>query len=261
MTVFHAALTPVFYAASHTAGSLALNPLSASSVLSGLGALGVFLILFAETGLLIGFFLPGDSLLFTAGLFCSTAANSARVHLSLPVVLLAAAAGALLGAQVGFIIGQRAGTALLARTQNRHLINGAARAEELLARYGHAKAIVLARFIPVVRTVLNPLAGGLSVSTRTFTVWQVAGGLVWSIGVTLAGYALGNSIPGIDQYLLPIIAVIVVVSLIPLFLELRRSRRSAKAGADDNGNAAGGARAAGSASTADSAASERSSSG
>ncbi|MGE5285852.1 MAG: DedA family protein [Micromonosporaceae bacterium] len=203
---------------------LALNPLSATSLLSGLGALGVFVVLFAETGLLIGFFLPGDSLLFTAGLFCTTTAGLA-VHLSLPLVLLAAAAGALAGAQVGFLIGRRAGTALLARTSNRHLVNGAARAEELLARYGHRKAIVLARFIPVVRTVLNPLAGGLSVSTRTFTTWQVVGGLVWSVGVTLAGYLLGSSIPGIDTYLLPIIAVIVIVSLVPLAVELRRARR------------------------------------
>ena len=211
---------------------LALNPLSATSLLSGLGALGVFLVLFAETGLLIGFFLPGDSLLFTAGLFSTTTAGLA-VHLSLPLVLVAAAAGALAGAQVGFLIGRRAGTALLARTSNRHLINGAARAEELLARYGHRKAIVLARFIPVVRTVLNPLAGGLSVSTRTFTTWQVAGGLVWSVGVTLAGYGLGSSIPGIDTYLLPIIAVIVVVSLVPLAVELRRARRRSAASQDE----------------------------
>jgi membrane-associated protein len=211
----------------HAMTGLALNPLSPTSILDGLGVLGVFLILFAETGLLIGFFLPGDSLLFTAGLFCTTGA-SVKVHLSLPLVLLAAVAGALLGAQVGFIIGQRAGTALLAHTKNRHLLHGTARAEELFVRYGHAKAIVLARFIPVVRTVLNPLAGGLSVSTRTFTTWQVAGGVVWSVGVTMAGYWLGSSIPGIDNYLLPIIAVIVIVSLTPLFLELRRARQDAK---------------------------------
>ncbi len=245
MTVHHALLPQVISAppavhtvlavhaghAGHAVGAvngLALNPLSPTSVLGGLGALGVFLILFAETGLLIGFFLPGDSLLFTAGLFCTTGA-SATVHLSLPLVLLAAAAGALLGAQVGFLIGRRAGTAVLARTKNRHLVNGAARADQLLARYGHGKAIVLARFIPVARTVLNPMAGSLRVPTRTFTVWQVAGGLVWSIGVTMAGYALGSSIPGIDAYLLPIVGVIVVVSLIPLILELRRARQTSKA--------------------------------
>ena len=80
------------------------------------------------------------------------------------------------------------------------------------------------RFIPVVRTVLNPLAGAVGVPVRTFTVWQVAGGPLWSIGVTLAGYALGSRIPDVDRYLLPIVAVIVVVSLIPVALELRRAR-------------------------------------
>jgi membrane-associated protein len=201
------------------------NPLSAAFWLSSLGAFGVLLVTFAETGLLIGFFLPGDSLLFTAGLFCTTSAT-ATVHLSLPLVLLAAIVGALAGAQVGFVLGRRGGTAILARVRNRHLHAGLARAEELFSRYGHAKAIVLARFIPVVRTVLNPLAGMLAVPARTFTLWQAVGGLVWSVGVTLAGYGLGSSIPGIDQYLLPVIAVIVIVSVIPVGLELLRARRS-----------------------------------
>ncbi|MFG1643468.1 DedA family protein [Amycolatopsis sp. NPDC049252] len=201
-----------------------MNPLSATSWLSSLGAAGVFLVLFAETGLLIGFFLPGDSLLFTAGLFCTTSATAA-VHLSLPLVLIASVAGALLGAQSGFLIGRRGGRALLARTRNQHLHRGLTRAEELFGRYGHAKAIVLARFIPVVRTVLNPLAGILAVPARTFVVWQVVGGLLWSVGVTLAGYVLGSSVPGVDQYLLPIIALVVIVSLIPLGLELLRNRK------------------------------------
>ncbi|MGH6654765.1 MAG: DedA family protein [Actinocrinis sp.] len=216
---------------------LALNPLDSTSWLSSLGAFGVFLVLFAETGLLIGFFLPGDSLLFTAGLLCT--AGTHVVHLSLGPVLIAAVAGALLGAQVGFWLGQRGGRALLARSRNRHLLAGVARAEEILNKYGQGKAIVLARFIPVVRTVLNPLAGALEVPTRTFTIWQTAGGLVWSIGVTLAGYGLGSSIPSIDKYLLPIIAVIVVVSLAPLALEIRRSRRNGRdgSGGDDNAHA------------------------
>ena len=88
--------------------AVALNPLSSTSLLASLGALGVFLALFAETGLLIGFFLPGDSLLFTAGLLCATT-SSGKVHLSLPLVLLAAAGGALLGAQTGFVIGRKGG--------------------------------------------------------------------------------------------------------------------------------------------------------
>ena len=223
----------------HALHDLAFNPLSTGSWLSGLGAFGVFLVLFAETGLLVGFFLPGDSLLFTAGLLCTTgtattaaggtAGGAGGVHLRLGEVLPAAVAGALVGAQVGYWLGQRGGRVLLARSRSRHLARGVVRAEEILARYGQGKAIVLARFIPVVRTVLNPLAGILGVPPRTFAVWQAAGGVVWAVGVTLAGYALGSSIPNVDRYLLPIVALIVVVSLIPVGLEFARVRRSGTA--------------------------------
>ncbi|MEZ0067744.1 membrane-associated protein [Streptacidiphilus sp. MAP12-20] len=202
---------------------LAVNLLDANSLLAAFGALGIAAILFAETGLLVGFFLPGDSLLFTAGLLCTTSKNG--VHLNLAAVLACAVVGALAGAQVGYVIGQKGGKTLLAKSKNKHLQQGAARAEEILAKYGYAKAIVLARFIPVVRTVLNPMAGALNVPVKVFTLWQVVGGLIWSIGVTLAGYALGSSIPSIDKYLLPIIALIVVISVIPIALELLRSRK------------------------------------
>jgi membrane-associated protein len=213
----------------------ALNPLSSTSLLASLGTLGVFLVMFAETGLLIGFFLPGDSLLFTAGLLC-TGTVSRAAHLSLPLVILAAAGGALLGAQTGFYLGRAGGRPLLQRSRSPYLRTGAERAARLLDRYGYGKAIVLARFIPVVRTVVNPLAGALEVPVRTFTVWQVAGGLVWSAGVTLAGYTLGSAIPGIDTYLLPAIAVIVVLSLIPIGIEVYRTRSAVRrAGHDDPG--------------------------
>ncbi|GAA3184243.1 MULTISPECIES: DedA family protein [Streptomyces] len=207
---------------------LALNPLDAASLLTAFGTAGVFLVMFAETGLLIGFFLPGDSLLFTAGLLASGTAGKG-VHLPLTGVLLAAAAGALLGAQTGYWIGRRAGGALLRRTGNRHLTEGVARAEDLLTRYGHGKAVVLARFLPVVRTVLNPLAGVVRVPARTFALWQVTGGLVWTAGLVLAGYALGATVPDVDHYLLPLIAAIVAVSLLPLARELLRARRRAAA--------------------------------
>src|SRR6476469_1729034 len=205
-----------------TAGGV-LGALDPRSLLSGLGALGVFLILFAETGLLIGFFLPGDSLLFTAGLLCTTSATAA-VHLSLPAVLVAAAAGALLGAQVGYLIGRRAGPRLLDRPDRPRLQDAVSRSRVALDRYGAGKAIVLARFIPLVRTVLNPMAGTVGVPVRVFTTWQVIGGLVWSVGLTLAGYALGSRIPNVDKYLLPIVALIIVISLIPVALEVPRSR-------------------------------------
>ncbi|ODU03784.1 MAG: hypothetical protein ABS81_12895 [Pseudonocardia sp. SCN 72-86] len=204
-----------------------MNPLSAHDLLSSFGTVGVLVVLFAETGLLVGFFLPGDSLLFTAGLLCATGAGT--LHLSLPWVLLAAAAGALLGAQTGYLIGRRAGRALAGRSRNRRVADGMRRATELFDRYGPAKAIVLARFVPVVRTVLNPVAGALGTPARTFTLWQVVGGLVWTVGLVLAGYALGATVPGVDSYLLPVVGAVVVVSLVPLALEVRRERRRARA--------------------------------
>ncbi|MGQ4360579.1 DedA family protein [Streptomyces sp. SAS_272] len=227
-------VAPPFFAASQ----LAVNVLSAQSLLAAFGVLGVGAVLFAETGLLIGFFLPGDSLLFTAGLLCTGGADRG-VKLSLPPLLVAAALGALAGAQCGYLLGRKAGGALLTRSRSSRLHEGAQRAEELLERYGYAKAIVLARFVPVVRTVLNPMAGALGVPARTFTVWQVAGGLVWSLGLTLAGYGLGSTIPSIDTYLLPVIALIVIVSLIPLAVEVRRSRDAARAKASEAGEARG----------------------
>ncbi|MEU8762914.1 DedA family protein [Streptomyces sp. NPDC048659] len=220
-------MSPALTAASPA--HLAVNVLDAQSLLTAFGTLGIAAVLFAETGLLIGFFLPGDSLLFTAGLLSAGAATRPG-HLSLPWVLVAAVVGALAGAQTGYVLGRKAGPAFLARSKSRKIAEGAERAGEILRRYGYAKAIVLARFLPVVRTVLNPLAGVLGVPARTFALWQVLGGLLWTVGLVLAGYALGASVPNVDRYLLPIIAVIVAVSLIPVALELTRSRRARRAG-------------------------------
>ncbi len=214
---------------SHSA-PVALNLLDPHSLLASAGALGIFLILFAETGLLIGFFLPGDSLLFTAGLLCASPSHSA-VHLSLPAVLIAATAGALAGAETGYFIGRGAGQALLIRPGRPRLRAGVDRARTTIQRYGPRRAVVLARFIPVVRTVMNPLAGAIGIPLALFTIWQAAGGVLWTAGITLAGYALGSRISGIDRYLLPIIAVIVAVSLIPLLLEAWR-RRPGNGGGD-----------------------------
>jgi len=148
-----------------------LLPVDLKDFIETVGYIGVTLIVFAESGLLVGFFLPGDSLLFTAGLLAATGAG--QVHLSLPWVLVAAAAGALLGAQVGFLIGRQAGRALQERARRPKIAAGMRRAVELFARYGRAKAIMLARFIPVVRTVLNPVVGALHTPTRAFTLVEV----------------------------------------------------------------------------------------
>jgi membrane-associated protein len=204
---------------------LAVNLLSAHSVLSSFGAVGVGVVLFAETGLLIGFFLPGDSLLFTAGVLCA-AGGGASLRLSLWQVLVAAPLGACVGAQTGYQIGRSAGPPLFAGAGRQRLRDGRDRAEDYLERYGYGRAIVLARFVPVVRTVLNPLAGIAEVPVQVFARWQVVGGLLWTVGVVLAGYWLGSQISNVDHYLLPIIAVVVAVSLLPIALELIRARRA-----------------------------------
>jgi len=200
---------------------LALNPLDAKDLVATLGLLGVLAIVFAETGLLVGFFLPGDSLLFTAGLFAS------RGDLSLTGLLIGTPIAAIAGAQVGYIIGRASGPRLFSRPDSRFFRHEYVdRARHHLERFGAAKAIVLARFIPIVRTMLNPVAGVLQVPARTFALWNVAGGLVWSVGVTLIGYWAGSKIPSIDQYLLPIVVLIVVASAVPVILEVRRARRN-----------------------------------
>ena len=196
-----------------------MNPLDASSVIAATGLLGIFAVLVAETGLLVGFFLPGDSLLFTAGLL---AASSGALHLPLPAVLAVSAAGALIGAQVGYWIGRSASSRLLERRRGGAIDRGTERVAAVVGRYGAPKAIVIARFIPVVRTVMNPMAGIIRVPARQFLQWQVIGGLLWTAGIVLAGYFLGSHIPGIDQYLLPIIAVVVALSVLPIGIELIR---------------------------------------
>ena len=197
---------------------IGLNPLDAKDLVSTLGLIGVLGILFAETGLLVGFFLPGDSLLFTAGLFAE------RGDLSLTALLIGTPIAAIVGSQVGYAIGQASGPRLFSRPDSRFFRHEyVERARHHLERFGAAKAIVLARFIPIVRTMLNPVAGVLNVPMRTFALWNALGGVVWTIGVTLIGYWAGSKIPSIDKYLLPIVVLIVIVSVVPIVLEVRRA--------------------------------------
>ncbi|MEU7410741.1 DedA family protein [Streptomyces sp. NPDC042638] len=204
---------------------IAVNPMDSASVLAAFGALGVLVVTFAESGLLVvGFFLPGDTLLFPAGVLCAGSAQQ-PARMALWEVLLCAAVGAVAGAQLGYLIGRHGGRALLARTSSRRVKDAARRAEGLLARYGHGKALVIGRFVPLLRSVLHPVAGALGVPARAFTLWQAVGGVLWSQTLVLAGYTLGASVPHIDDYLLPLVAVVVVLSLLPLLPEARRARR------------------------------------
>jgi membrane-associated protein len=189
------------------------------------GVLGIFLVMFAETGILIGIILPGDSLLFTAGLLASTH-KAGDVHLNLWLVLIAAFLGAIIGAQTGYVIGRNAGPRLFRRPDSRLFKQDYVdRTSVYLEKYGPVRAVVLARFVPVIRTLMNPLVGVARMDATTFTVANVVGGAVWTVGVTLAGFFLGKTVHNVDHYLLPIIALVIAVSLIPVGVEVRKSRR------------------------------------
>jgi membrane-associated protein len=203
---------------------LAVNLLSARSLVETFGTIGLLAIVFAETGLLLGFFLPGDSLLFLAGF--AAAGGLPGVHLSLPLLLVTLPIAAIAGAQVGYLIGRRAGPVLFDREESRLFRrSNVARAERVLDRFGPGKAVVLARFVPIVRTFMNPLAGVVRMPARTFTTWNVVGGLLWTTLVTLLGYWLGN-VRFVADHLELLIVGIVALSVLPIVIEVLRQRRT-----------------------------------
>ncbi len=199
-----------------TVASLRVDP---RHLLETFGTIGLILIVFAESGLLIGFFLPGDSLLFTAGVFC------ARGDLTLGVVLVGVFVAAVAGDQVGYAFGNKVGPALFRRPDSRFFKQEyIEKAQSYFEKYG-PKTIVLARFIPIVRTFAPIVAGAGSMPYRTFVRFNVIGGLLWGIGVTMLGFMLGEAID-IDRYLYPVIAVIILLSLLPVLIEVRRARKN-----------------------------------
>jgi membrane-associated protein len=188
---------------------------------------GVFLvcaIIFVETGLFVGFFLPGDSLLVTAGIF------AAAGSLNLGWLLALAALAAIAGDQVGYWIGRQAGQALYKREDSfffkkRHL----ERAHEFYEKYG-GKTIVIARFVPIVRTFAPPVAGAARMDYRRFVLYNIFGGLLWVLSTVLLGYFLGSSIPNVEKHIHIVIAIVVFVSILPAVFEAlrQRNRKSAE---------------------------------
>lgn len=205
---------------------LAVNFLDPKSVIAAFGLVGILAVIFAETGLLVGFFLPGDTLLFSAGIFSTGAAAGAGLEpLPLPFLLVAAPVLAIAGAQLGHFLGARYGRKLFERPKSRLFrAEHVTRAEYYFNRFGPAKAVVLARFIPVVRTVLNPLAGMLEMPAGRFLVWNAVGGLIWTETIILLGRFLGDRVKGIDNFVLPVVALAVLVSVLPVLREILRSR-------------------------------------
>ncbi|GLZ14016.1 membrane protein [Actinomadura sp. NBRC 104425] len=202
-----------------------LHPTAWLQLFGTFATIGVLAIIFAETGLLIGCLLPGDSLLFTAGILTAvTEVNGEQFQpLSLPWLLIGGPIAAIAGAQLGHWLGARFGRRLFDRPDSRVFRQEwVHKAEYYFNRFGPARAVVLARFIPIVRTFLNPLAGMLAMSSRRFLVWNAVGAVLWTDAMFLAGHFLGTSIPDIERYILPGVAVILVLSVIPIILEMRR---------------------------------------
>ena len=192
------------------------------TILPTLGLLGIFAIIFAESGLLFGFFLPGDSLLFTAGVLASQGAFEIK---SLVLVCFFAA---VLGDSAGYAIGRKLGRRLFRKKESflfhpDHLI----KAQRFYEKHGK-KTSVLARFLPIVRTFAPIVAGIGNMHYKTFLTYNVIGGFLWAVLLPIIGYFLGSIIPDIDRYLLPIIVLIIVMSLLPQAIHLLKEKNNRK---------------------------------
>ena len=184
-----------------------------TTLVETLGLIGIAFFLFAESGILLGFFLPGDPLLFAAGIF-------AQAHFfSLPVLLVVAVVAAFLGDQFGYWMGSTFGTKVFSRPGSRYLSPlHIARAHSFYKKHGKL-TVVIARFVPIVRTLVPTIAGVGKMEYRTFVTYNLIGGIIWVVGVTLFGYFLGSLIPNINTYLpIVFIAVIVLSSFVPALL-------------------------------------------
>jgi len=185
------------------------------------GSLVLVAIVFAETGLLAGFFLPGDSLLVTAGLVASQART-----LNIWVLIVALSAAAIAGDSTGYAIGRYVGPRIFRRDESRLFKKDyVRRAQRFYDKYG-AKTIVLARFVPIVRTFAPTLAGVGQMRYRTFLTFNVAGGISWVCAMTLTGYFLGRTVPDIMRHLHWIIGIVVAISLTPILHEWQTARRA-----------------------------------
>lgn len=187
-------------------------------LIKGFGLLGLLGIIFAESGLFFGFFLPGDSLLFSAGLLASAG------YMNLWILLILAPVAAVLGDNVGYWFGKKVGPKLFKQEDsfffNKKYIE---KTNAFYLKHGR-KTIVFARFMPIVRTFAPILAGMGGMEYKTFFRFNFWGGLLWTTTLLILGYFLGRAIPNIDQYILPAVGAVVIISLIPVFFQIFRKK-------------------------------------
>jgi membrane-associated protein len=189
------------------------------TLIETVGLIGIIALIFAESGLFFGFFLPGDSLLFTAGLLAS------QGHLSIALLVIGSMLAAIAGDSVGYAFGRKIGPALFSREDSfffhkKHALQ----AKAFYEKYG-VKTIVLARFIPIVRTFAPIVAGIGDMKYKIFLSYNVIGGVIWTSSVTLLGYFLGSLVPQTEKYLNVIIIAIIVISFVPVAVEYIREKR------------------------------------
>ena len=184
-------------------------PIDLEELIRAVGYVGMFAIIFAETGLLFGFFLPGDSLLFTAGFLAS------QDYLDIVPLVIVCFVAAVTGDATGYAIGKSGGRRLFQKEESRFFKpEFLVKAHDFFEKHG-GKAVILARFLPIVRTFVPVVAGMGAMRYARFAMFNVVGGLLWAVGLPVAGYFLGEAIPSVDRYLLPIIALIIIASILP----------------------------------------------
>ncbi len=195
------------------------NMLDPMTIIKTLGLIGVFCIVYAESGLFFGFFLPGDSLLFTAGFLAS------QNYLDINILVWGSFICAVLGDSTGYWFGRKVGPKIFCKEDSfffhkKHI----ERAQNFYNKYGN-KTIFLARFVPIVRTFAPILAGVGQMKYKNFLTYNIVGGFALCFGMIYAGYFLGQMIPNVDKYILPIILVIIIISFLPIISEVWKSRK------------------------------------
>jgi membrane-associated protein len=206
------------------------NLLDANSVVTTLGLIGVLGIIFMETGLLIGLVFPGGEVVFLAGMAASGAGADilGEAKLSAPWLFALAPIAAITGGEVGYWFGKKYGVKFFDRPDTRFFNQKMVRTvEKWLNKYGPRKALVFGRFIPFVRTLLNPVCGVVQLDRKTFSTWNAIGGIIWTEVAIGVGYLLGDALStAANYYLYGIVGVIVLISLVPMFIELFREWNS-----------------------------------
>ena len=207
-----------------------MNLFDAQSIVTDLGLIGILVILFAETGLLIGIAFPGDSLLFIAGIAASGTGAALLNGSQMPMaeLFIGAPIAAITGSYIGRWLGKKYGRKLFDRPDGKFFTQArVVQTEKWLEKYGIGKALILARFIPFIRTLINPMVGIINIPTKVYMIWNALGAIIWTDGILLLGFLFGEKIEGsIDRYLLPLVGLIIFLSILPIIIELLRKNNS-----------------------------------